>query len=343
MGRRRGSKTGGFEPGTIAIAVLSAVTGVSGYGASVVNKDQKAMIDEKVAKEVAAIRGSVDELESIKSKLTTEISEKEKLNSEVINLKAAIERLKKEKDSKEGELKAVQVGELAFRSATSAQLKKTFEIVQKDLPDTPETAEVFKAVSTAMRRGTLSDIIARLVGPTGKSAEELRDLFVKALRQAPDDLQKDQSDVANKKKEETATRAEEIKKKKDEIKQNKKDAKRTKASLDAQRKLTGQLPIVPPDEELPSTENPIVKTRNPSVTTVATDPVELPPVGDLPSRSSSVTSDTFKPEEEERMSFGPMGTRRRGGMRKKKLRTRRGGKQNVRRSRNRENRANRTN
>lgn len=90
-------RVGGFEPGTIALGVLSGVAGVSGYGANVVNRDQQKVVDEKVATQVATMNASVEELNAVKESLAVETSEKEKLQSEVESLKSMIEELKREK------------------------------------------------------------------------------------------------------------------------------------------------------------------------------------------------------------------------------------------------------
>ena len=311
-------RVGGFEPGTIALGVLSAVTGVSGYGASVVNKDQQKVVDEKVAQEVSNIKGSVDELNTIKESLAAETSEKEQLKSEVEALKNAIEQLKMEKSSKEGQIKTVQVEEYAYRSAPRERLMRAFEILAEKLPKSPETDDAIKKLSKdtssmITRRGTLNDTVMALASASGKQPEEVRGLIKDALREAQ---------VAH---------------------------------------TPGTAPVPVPEPTAPVPE-PTAPTPEPAEPDAETQPeptqekderdaeckAVLDGVGITSRRQFLKWSKTNHPDKGgdtaiyQRVNECVLRLFPNGGLRKKKLRTRRGGKQNVGRSRSRKDRSNRT-
>lgn len=352
MRRRRISKKGGFEPGTIALGVLSAVTGISGYGANIMNKDQQKMIDEKVAAEVSSIKGSVDELNTIKESLRTETSEKQQLKTEVETLKNAIEQLKKEKASKEGQLKSVQVDEYAFRSASRAQLIKAFELVGEQLPKSPETDAAIKAFiaktsSMLSRRGTLNEVVLELTRTTGKTPDEVREVIQEALRKAPEEVKKDAASSSDAKQQAAETMKEDLKKEQESMPAPEPEAipkpspmpqpETEEAEAEARRMMDE------PEAKARPEQTDEKEMRDDECKNVL-EGLEIKSRRDFLKWSKTNHPDkggdtaTYQRVNECVLRIYPQ-----GGLRKKKLRTRRGGKQNVRRSRNRKNRSNRTN
>lgn len=343
VGRRRISKKGGFEPGTIALGVLSAVTGISGYGANIMNKDQQKMIDEKVAAEVSSIKGSVDELNTIKESLRTETSEKEQLKTEVETLKNAIEQLKKEKASKEGQLKSVQVDEYAFRSASRAHLIKAFELVGEQLPKSPETDTAIKAFiaktsSMLSRRGTLNEVVLELTRTTGKTPDEVREVIQEALRKAPEEVKKDAASSSDAKQQAAETMKEDLKKEQETT-----PVPEPEAIPEPSPMPQPETEEAEPEAEARPEQTDEKEMRDDECKNVL-EGLEIKSRRDFLKWSKTNHPDkggdtaTYQRVNECVLRIYP-----RGGLRKKKLRTRRGGKQNVRRSRTRKNRSNRTN
>jgi hypothetical protein len=343
VGRRRISKKGGFEPGTIALGVLSAVTGISGYGANIMNKDQQKMIDEKVAAEVSSIKGSVDELNTIKESLRTETSEKEQLKTEVETLKNAIEQLKKEKASKEGQLKSVQVDEYAFRSASRAHLIKAFELVGEQLPKSPETDAAIKAFiaktsSMLSRRGTLNEVVLELTRTTGKTPDEVREVIQEALRKAPEEVKKDAASSSDAKQQAAETMKEDLKKEQETT-----PVPEPEAIPEPSPMPQPETEEAEPEAEARPEQTDEKEMRDDECKNVL-EGLEIKSRRDFLKWSKTNHPDkggdtaTYQRVNECVLRIYPQ-----GGLRKKKLRTRRGGKQNVRRSRNRKNRSNRAN
>jgi hypothetical protein len=91
------------EPGTAAIAVLSTIAGISGYGAMKVNSKQDVMIEAEIQRRIQGVRDLLRATEAAKAtaerSLSTQQSEVARLASELRTIKAAKEALEREKAS----------------------------------------------------------------------------------------------------------------------------------------------------------------------------------------------------------------------------------------------------
>jgi len=82
-----------MEPGTAAILTLSAITGISGYGAMKVNAKSKASIDEQVKKAVGDAQALIKSAEDAKAIAEEEVKA---LTAEIARMKQAQEQMKPE-------------------------------------------------------------------------------------------------------------------------------------------------------------------------------------------------------------------------------------------------------
>jgi hypothetical protein len=85
-----------MDPGTAAIAVLSTVTGVAGYGAMKVNKDQDVVIEQKVQERIAQTE---ERLKHTQEALKTVEDMKAKQDAELAAIKRELELLQNAKAS----------------------------------------------------------------------------------------------------------------------------------------------------------------------------------------------------------------------------------------------------
>ena len=124
------------EPGTAAIATLATIAGVSGYGAMKVNKNQDVVIEQKVQERIAQTE---ERLKSTQEALKTMESIKAKQDAELIAIQKELEILRKAKDCVEKK-PASSLFKGVFR-------KKTPDPIPAPIPDTapgpvfPESVE----------------------------------------------------------------------------------------------------------------------------------------------------------------------------------------------------------
>lgn len=89
------------EPGTAAIAVLSTIAGISGYGAMKVNSKQNVMIEAEIQRRIQGVRDLLKATETAKTiaekSLQTQKSEVARLASELKAIKTAKESLERQK------------------------------------------------------------------------------------------------------------------------------------------------------------------------------------------------------------------------------------------------------
>lgn len=85
------------EPGTAAIAVLSTIAGISGYGAMKLNSKQNDLMEAEIAKRVKAVKDLLTATEEAKraaeASLAERQSEIDRLNAELREIRAAKERM----------------------------------------------------------------------------------------------------------------------------------------------------------------------------------------------------------------------------------------------------------
>jgi hypothetical protein len=83
-----------MEPGTAAILTLSAITGISGYGAMKLNAKRGALIDEEVKKAIGDAQAMIKSAQDAKAIAEEEVKA---LTAEIARMKQAQEQLKSEK------------------------------------------------------------------------------------------------------------------------------------------------------------------------------------------------------------------------------------------------------
>jgi flagellar motility protein MotE (MotC chaperone) len=139
-----------IDPGTAAIAVLSTVTGVAGYGAMKVNQNQAKVMDElatrmaqekieKVRKDLALAT------QQMKAKAERELKSKQ---AEVDAFKRDLTALEKSKKVLEDRLQKTTEGERLFVSVSLPQFKKAIETFKKD----PEVVSVMEGFSDSKKK-----------------------------------------------------------------------------------------------------------------------------------------------------------------------------------------------
>jgi hypothetical protein len=122
------------EPGTAAIAVLSTIAGVSGYGAMKLNANQARVMDETANRLAAA---KIDKVrreltlatEQMKAQAERELAAKQ---AEVDQFKRDIEALKSAEAKLQSKLQQATEGERLFSSVSLPGFKKAIRTFQKD-------------------------------------------------------------------------------------------------------------------------------------------------------------------------------------------------------------------
>ena len=121
-----------MDPGTAAILVLSAITGVSGYGAMKMNAKRAASIDEEVQNGIKNAKLLFAATE--KAKVTAE-EEVKRLKQELADLRQAEDTLKKQKEELEtqkGKLES-EKGALSMNLESATELEKTYRAVSPEV------------------------------------------------------------------------------------------------------------------------------------------------------------------------------------------------------------------
>lgn len=174
------------EPGTAAIAVLSTIAGLSGYGAMKVNQNQSKVMDETAnrlaAEKIEKVRRELTlATEEMKAKAERELKAKQ---LEVDKFKQDIEELKAAESKLQSKLQQATEGERLFSSVSLPEFKKAIQTFQKDpelntLIDTLDekkkkaVEKVFENYTSSMRlrisRGSLQSLFQDLTNAAGQS------------------------------------------------------------------------------------------------------------------------------------------------------------------------------
>jgi ribosomal protein S13 len=122
-----------MDPGTAAIAVLSTITGVAGYGAMKLNSNQALAADTRAnqlaAEKIEKVRRELTlATEDMKRKAEQELRAKQ---AEVDAFKRDLNSLKQSKAVLEGKLQEASEGERLFASAPLPAFKKAMGILKE--------------------------------------------------------------------------------------------------------------------------------------------------------------------------------------------------------------------
>ena len=192
-----------MEPGTAAILVLSAITGISGYGAMKLNARRGASIDEEVQKAIGDAKAIIAATEEAKV-----IAEKEvqKLTDELNTLKKAEKQLKSEKDTLSKSLESASELEKTYRGLSTEVFKEAIQdFIQKPaIQDLGDLKKVFEPLLSrfSLSRGTADSLYRKVetaVGPTRMLPRTNFDaLLLESLKIGPSLLEKRRADQAEK-------------------------------------------------------------------------------------------------------------------------------------------------
>ena len=362
-----------MEPGTAAILVLSAITGISGYGAMKLNARRGASIDEEVQKAIGDAKAIIAATEEAKV-----IAEKEvqKLTDELNTLKKAEKQLKSEKDTLSKSLESASELEKTYRGLSTEVFKEAIQdFIQKPaIQDLGDLKKVFEPLLSrfSLSRGTADSLYRKVetaVGPTRMLPRTNFDaLLLESLKKGPSLLEKrraDQAEEARIAKEKSDAEAAE-KAEKARLAKAKADAETQaaneiaaaeaaelrkaaieKAAADAQtakEKAAADAATKKADKEKAAAEAATKRAEARAAREKAAQlrQAEREKAAQLrkAEREKAAADAAAKKAAKDKGSLTlrtPV-----GGMRKKKLRTRRGVKQNVRRTRRSKNRPNRT-
>ena len=355
-----------MEPGTAAILVLSAITGISGYGAMKLNARRGASIDEEVQKAIGDAKAIIAATEEAKV-----IAEKEvqKLTDELNTLKKAEKQLKSEKDTLSKSLESASELENTYRGLSTEVFKEAIQdFIQKPaIQDLGDLKKVFEPLLSrfSLSRGTADSLYRKVetaVGPTRMIPRTNFDaLLLESLKKGPSLLEKRRADQAEEariaKEKSEAEAAEKVEK-----------ARLAKAKADAETQAANDIAAAEAAElrkaamEKAAADAQTAKEK--AAADAATKKAEAATkraearaarekAAQLRQAEREKAAQLRKAEREKAAAEaaakkaakdkGSLTLRTpKGGMRKKKLRTRRGVKQNVRRTRRSKNRSNRT-
>ena len=355
-----------MEPGTAAILVLSAITGISGYGAMKLNARRGASIDEEVQKAIGDAKAIIAATEEAKV-----IAEKEvqKLTDELNTLKKAEKQLKSEKDTLSKSLESASEPEKTYRGLSTEVFKEAIQdFIQKPaIQDLGDLKKVFEPLLSrfSLSRGTADSLYRKVetaVGPTRMIPRTNFDaLLLESLKKGPSLLEKrrvDQAEEARIAKEKSEAEAAE-KVEKARLAKAKADAE-TQAANDIAAAEAAELRKAAMEKAAADAQTAKEKAAADAATKkaeAATKRAEAraarEKAAQLRQAEREKAAQLRKAEREKAAAEaaakkaakdkGSLTLRTpKGGMRKKKLRTRRGVKQNVRRTRRSKNRSNRT-
>jgi hypothetical protein len=173
-----------IDPGTAAIAVLSTVTGVAGYGAMKINANQARVMDEtanRLAEEkIEAVRRKLKAAtEELQAKAQRELDAK---TAEIKDLKKALDEIEDAKKTLTSKLQQATEGERLFASVLLPTFKKAINSFKKKVQPTIDTLsdskkkaveKVFdKYISTTrlnISRGSMQSFYQDLTKAAGQS------------------------------------------------------------------------------------------------------------------------------------------------------------------------------
>ena len=312
-----------MDPGTAAILTLSTITGISGYGAMKLNAKRGASIDEEVKKAIGDAQAMIKSAQDAKVIAEQERSKKDeevkKLTAEIATMQKARKQLESEKDVLSKNLEDAGELEKTFRELSPEVFKQAIT----DFMSKPEIVklghpEFFESLLSrfSVTRGTARTLYAKFkkVVVDIMSKPEFDALLLDALKNGSTSLEQ------RKKKE--AEEAQAVKAKADA------EAKAVKDKADAEAKVKAAEAQAVRDVAAAEA----AALRKASIEKAAADAV-----------AKRAAAEAKAVKEKAAQEKGELTLRTpTGGTRKKKLRTRREGKQNVRRTRRSKNRSNRS-
>jgi hypothetical protein len=339
-----------MDPGTAAILTLSAITGVSGYGAYKLNARRGASIDEEVQKAVkdaqAMIKASEDAKVIAEQALNKQNEDVKRLTNEINGLKKAKQQLLDEKVVLSKNLESATELEKTYRELTPEVFKQAI----MDFKDNPKIKELGhpEFFDPLLSRFSATRGTARALYAKFKTAvtvmmpkTEFDTLLLNALKNGKsslEQLQKKEAEAA-------------------EAKAAAKAAAKAKAATEAQAKRQAEaegaaIRQKAEQEAALTNARERVAARNIAIEKAARDKAEAQAYVKRTAAEAKAEADAYVKraadeakiaKEKAAQEKGALTLRTpTGGMRKKKLRTRRGGKQNDRRTRRSKNRSNRS-
>jgi hypothetical protein len=312
-----------MDPGTAAILTLSTITGISGYGAMKLNAKRGASIDEEVKKAIgdaqAMIKSAQDAKVIAEQERTKKEQEVQKLTAEITKMQKAQEQLISEKDVLSKNLESATELEKTYRALSPEVFKQAIQ----DFMEKPEIMklehpEIFEALLSrySVTRGTAHSLYTKLSNlvVTMIPKPEFDALLLESLKNGTRSLEQrrakeaEEARLAKEKSDaEAAAKAEETR------------LAKAKAAAEAQAA-----------KDVAAAEAKAIQDKKDA------EAAELRKVA----IEKAIADSAAKKAAQEKGALTlrtPV-----GGMRKKKLRTRRGVKQNVRRTRRSKNRSNRS-
>lgn len=132
-----------IDPGTAAIAVLSTVTGVAGYGAMKINANQARVMDETAnrlaAEKIEAVQRKLKEAtEQLQAKAQRELDAKA---AEIKDLKRALNEIEDAKKTLTSKLQQATEGERLFASVLVSDFKKAINAFKTKVQPTIDTLD----------------------------------------------------------------------------------------------------------------------------------------------------------------------------------------------------------
>ena len=323
-----------MDPGTAAILTLSTITGISGYGAMKLNAKRGASIDEEVKKAIGDAQALIKSAQDAKLIAEQERNKKEeevkKLSAEISKMQKAQQQLISEKDVLSKNLESATELEKTYRELSPEVFKQAIN----DFKSKPEIEnlghpELFEPLLSrfSVTRGTARSLYAKfesVVTPMMPKAE-FDTLLLGALKNGRTSLEQRQTkeaEEAHVAKEKAAEAA------------RVKAAAKAKAAAEAQAAKDKAAAEAQTQAAAPAEPEPQTRTVEPVEINACKQTLRSLGIRDLSSYRKWSRDNKNDPRFAEVNNCADIVLKNRtGGMRKKKLRTRRGGKQNDRRTR----------
>jgi membrane protein involved in colicin uptake len=331
-----------MEPGTAAILTLSAITGISGYGAMKLNAKAKAGIDEliKAATEdakalIASARKAKLDAERERNKKQEEI---ERLKSDIIKMETAKQQLLDEKVVLTKKLESATELEKTYRELSPEVFKQSImDFKSNKRIEKLGHPEFFDPLLSrfSVNRGTAQSLYTKFKNAVTVMMlkEDFDLLLLRALKNGKSSLEKRQKKEAEEA-QAAKTKAEAEAKTKAEAKA--KAAAEVQALRQAEAEAAAAKKKADQETALKNARERVA-ARDAAIEKAAKERAAAEAFVKKTAADAKIAKEKAAQEK------GALTLRKpTGGMRKKKLRTRRGVKQNVRRTRRSQNRPNRT-
>lgn len=328
-----------MDPGTAAILTLSTITGISGYGAMKLNAKRGASIDEEVKKAIGDAQAMIKASEDAKLIAEQERNKKEeevkKLSAEISKMQKAQQQLLDEKVVLSKNLESATELEKTYRELSADVFKQAI----MDFKAKPEIEklghpELFEPLLSrfSVTRGTARALYAKfesaVVGMMPKA--EFDALLLAALKNGRTSLEQRQTKEAEEAQvaKEKAAEAARVKAAAKAKAAAEAQAAKDKAAAEAKAAAQAQAQAAAPEPE------PQNRTVEPVEINTCKQTLRSLGIRDLSSYRKWTRDNRNDPRFAEVNNCADIVLKNRaGGTRKKKLRTRRGGKQNDRRTR----------